>query len=404
MGLVFQSIARTGTARTGIARLNAGEVVYVAEGGALFAGAAAVVVDPYILIGSGVMDLSGDTSPSVIFTPAVADGIAIAAGTSPVIAHYLADASGVITTGGQPEIFVDYLADASGVITASGQPDITAHYLGNASGLAEFAGESPYGIEYTPSSGGLIETASEAPYYVNYIAPEVTGGLSADSSAPGTPEYKPDAGGSSLFDGTAPAYPEFSIIASGDASTTGTASPIVAHYIDIIGGQGLAQFDGVATVIFTIDVKGLPVFIRRFDGDIRLSLSQDGGIIKIRGGQPDMDDGMETAVNISLFSQGDWWGNALAEDGEQIGSTFLDSLRAPLTNQARLNVIESVRSALSWLTDTGISSSIDVQATIPGLNRLDISLTIRQPEKAPTIFRYTVNWQNQRVLLQEAAA
>jgi len=343
MGLVSQSIARTNKARTGVARLNSGQVVYIAEGGAATGGAAQVTVNPYVVV-----------------------------------------ATGGASTGG----------------TATGKAD----YNGQSAGGLLSGGTAPFSFEFSAIATGGPLTDGIAPTSADYIDTAATGGAILAGDAPALAEYTGNSAGGAITGGTAPAYPELFGSSSGGATTGGTATNIYADYFDIVGGQGGALFGGVATVIFTIDVKGLPVFIRRFDGDVRLSLSQDGGIIKIRGGQPDMDDGMETAVNISLFSQGDWWGNALAEDGEQIGSTFLDSLRAPLTNQARLNVIESVRSALSWLTDTGIASSIDVQATIPGLNRLDISLTIRQPEKAPTIFRYTVNWQNQRVLLQEAAA
>jgi phage gp46-like protein len=343
MGLVSQSIALTGIARTGVARLNSGQVVYEAEGGPIFGGDAQYTVDPYIVIASGGAD-----------------------------------------TGGTDPGKADYNGDSSGGLLADGT--------------------APFSIDFSAIATGGADTAGDAPHSADYIDNQAGGGATAAGEAVALAEYIAEGSGQADLGGTAPAYPEMFGNAGGSVVTGGTAVNIYADYFDIAGGQGGAIFGGVATVIFTIDVKGLPVFIRRFDGDIRLSLSQDGGIIKIRGGQPDMDDGLTTAVNISLFSQGDWWGNALADDGEEVGSTFLDSLAAPLTNQARLDVIESAKRALAWMTDTGIAGSVDVQATIPAIGRLDLSITIRQPERAPTVFRYTVNWQNQRVILQEAAA
>lgn len=342
MGLASVNIARTGIARTGAARLNAGFVVYDAEGGAVLSGDAYVTVNPYIGQAGGQADLSGDAT-----------------------------------------VKADYIGQADGDAATSGDASFAPEYALIASGQADLSGDAPNFVDYNANASGQAD-------------------LSGDATA--LADYAGSASGEATFDGTAPGFPEMIGPAGGEAIVSGSASPIIADYFETTAGQGGALFDGTAPVIFTIDIKGLPVFVRRFDGDVRLSLSQDGGIIKIRGGQPEMDDGLETAVNISLFSEGSWWANALAADGEEIGSAFFAALAAPLTNQARLDIIEAARDALAWMTESGIAQAVEITATIPAVGRLDLSITIRQPERAPTVFRYTVNWQNQRVLLQEAAA
>jgi len=116
-----------------------------------------------------------------------------------------------------------------------------------------------------------------------------------------------------------------------------------------------------------------------------------------------MDAGFETALNISLFTESNWWGNSLALPGEEVGSSFTEALRQPLTNQARLDIIEAARASLKWLTDTGVALSVTVEATIPAAGELAMSIKIAQPDRIPQTFRYGINWQNQKIIMQEAA-
>ena len=58
----------------------------------------------------------------------------------------------------------------------------------------------------------------------------------------------------------------------------------------------------------------------RYDGDIQIVHTDDGGAITFSSGQPDMEQGLATAVYISLFTEPGWWGNAVSSPDEQIGS------------------------------------------------------------------------------------
>lgn len=347
MALTLNNIARCGTARTGLAVLSYGAVAYTAEGSAAASGVAG----------------------SYATYKAVASGSAAISSASAVVA-------------------------AAYKITAA--PD-----------AIDLSGTSPYPIIYTPScSGGANIPDQAADVAADYLPPEASGDDPLATS--GSPVYAPlyavaGSGGAAFSALSAEFWPTFIGSVAGSVIASGIASAIRATYLGI-DTSGRAQFasDSEAPVIFAIDTKGLPVFLRTFDGDVRLNLTADGGAITIWGGQPDMDGGLSTAVHISLFTATGWWGNALALDYEDVGSTLEAVLAAPLTNQTRLDVEAAARSALAWLTDTGIASSVEVAASIPSIGQLTLAITIREPAKAPQLFRYGINWQTQRITMEAA--
>ena len=372
MGLDLVNIARANVARVGLARLNAGEVEYTADGSATLSGVALVIVDPYVFTMTGGASLSGDTSPSVSMSP-VCSGIGIVEGAISVAldvkvitagggtatggaatvlwsANYIAPAiTGGLVSGGDAYLLADFIPVPSGSASLSGAAGLAIAFSGAASGGMDFAGAAVVLPEFAFSftgSGGPVATAG-------------------DSDADAEIEYHPPSSGSASTSGLALYTIEIFGAMGGEATLSGTPADLYADYKDVAAFQGGVDITGEAVYIFSIDVKGLPVFIRRLDGDVRLSLSADGGIIKIRGGQPEMDEGLETAVNISLFSEGEYWGNAAAPEAEAVGSGFLASLRVPLSNQARLDVIEAARASLAWLVSSGIATSVEPPATIP---------------------------------------
>lgn len=131
------------------------------------------------------------------------------------------------------------------------------------------------------------------------------------------------------------------------------------------------------------------------DGDLKLYNVGIGSDCDIVNGQPVLDEGLENAVYMSLFSSPGWWGNALIDESEQHISTLENIIdEQPLTNETRLNIEEAARNALAWMISDGIAQNIEVSATIPAIGRADLVIEIFQPERVE--FKYNLNWSAMR--------
>ncbi len=132
------------------------------------------------------------------------------------------------------------------------------------------------------------------------------------------------------------------------------------------------------------------------DGDVRLTPTADGGDITLSEGQPDMDQGLETAVFISLFSGPGWWGNVASTLDEQLGCELEGLREHTLTNQTRLDAEEHARAALAWMVRSGIAARVAVSATLPAVGWLALEVTVTQPAGTERTLRYQINWAAQR--------
>ena len=135
-----------------------------------------------------------------------------------------------------------------------------------------------------------------------------------------------------------------------------------------------------------------------YDGDLRLVHTTEGGAVEFRTGQPLMDQGLETAAYISLFTDSGWWGNEPSEDiGCNLGKILSGTLTTAALNQAR----DEVARSLAWLTADGISDSVDVQVEAAGVGVMYIAITITEPDKlSQTALRYRLNWDAQRSYME----
>ncbi len=133
-----------------------------------------------------------------------------------------------------------------------------------------------------------------------------------------------------------------------------------------------------------------------YDGDVKLIPTDDGGQITIEKGQTVMDDGLETAAYISLFS-GDYWVNAISERDEKCESKLESLFSRNLDNQTRLDAEEYALQALAWMKRQGIAAKIEAEASIPRTGFLGLVVRIYQPDGTVAEFRYQINWENQRV-------
>lgn len=137
----------------------------------------------------------------------------------------------------------------------------------------------------------------------------------------------------------------------------------------------------------------------------RADLAYSNGAIEI-------DDGLETAVIISIFTDrrarpddvvpGDpsdrrgWWGDAYpAVTGDRIGSRLWLLAREKQLPSVVVRAREYVRESLQWMIDDGIAETIDIYAEITSPGTLGILVTIYRPLKGAVEFRYSYAWEAQ---------
>jgi phage gp46-like protein len=141
------------------------------------------------------------------------------------------------------------------------------------------------------------------------------------------------------------------------------------------------------------------------DGDVLLFQTINDGDITITDGITQLTGGFDTAFYLSLFGGNfeddgtqdnplTWWGNLLENEPEgKYVSRTQNLLRGlPATSGNLRRVEEAARRDLQWFLDTGIATSVIIEASIPEYGKVEIagSITV-QGEEIP--FSYTENWK-----------
>ena len=153
--------------------------------------------------------------------------------------------------------------------------------------------------------------------------------------------------------------------------------------------------------------------------DIALAWSPDrfAADLLLGAGQLVSDDGLRTAILISLFSDArapeeavlpedgadrrGWWGDDFAADGSAtgggnatgrnaIGSGLWLLHRAKITPATLQRAREAAFEALGWLVRDGIASAVDVEVEAQG-SRLAIGVTLDRPQ-GPGRQRHDFTW------------
>ena len=138
-----------------------------------------------------------------------------------------------------------------------------------------------------------------------------------------------------------------------------------------------------------------------FDGDLLLTMTEDGADIAVIAGQPAMDGGLSTAVLLSLWTLPGWWGDALTDDPAEKGGCELETaLQGTLSVQTMLDAEEAVRKALAWMVTAGIAARVTVAGQIPRADVLYLTITIDEPSGTAASLRYSLNWRNQSARLE----
>ena len=130
-----------------------------------------------------------------------------------------------------------------------------------------------------------------------------------------------------------------------------------------------------------------------FSGDPKIYIDADGADLTFRGGQPDMDIGVENKVLIGLFTRQGWVGNDLFDQQEEhIGADFEAAAEQPVT----LSALNDIRdAALKALADRSYG---DVDVSVENPTGTTLQVTISLPGGQLTRLMISDNgivWNNQ---------
>lgn len=129
-----------------------------------------------------------------------------------------------------------------------------------------------------------------------------------------------------------------------------------------------------------------------YTGDVQFSVNDDGDWdINYRNGQPDMTDGLDNAVLMSIFCESDTWQNDLTtDDSEKYISEFMDVIdRGSITDETIQNGIQAITKALAWMKTDSIAESIDVTGEAYSVYGLVWTIEINRGDLDN---KYSVNW------------
>ena len=137
---------------------------------------------------------------------------------------------------------------------------------------------------------------------------------------------------------------------------------------------------------------------KRFQGDPAVKITKNGATMTIIDGQLIMDQGLENAVLIALFTKKGFWGNVLVTDpNKKIGSNF-ERQRTIVDVDTLNEVFDDATQALKPLIDSGLAKTIDITVINPYLNHIYTNILIKPPAKDIVELLFInngVNWINQ---------
>lgn len=123
------------------------------------------------------------------------------------------------------------------------------------------------------------------------------------------------------------------------------------------------------------------------------------------------DDGLETAVAISLFTDArvndeqlpyletnkrGWWGDLFSiEDQDKIGSRIWTLDRSKVTNETLNRMNEFCLESLEWMKEDGIADEIGIDSIYNEEKHLITSISINRPDGLTE--RFSVLWDKQEL-------
>jgi len=132
--------------------------------------------------------------------------------------------------------------------------------------------------------------------------------------------------------------------------------------------------------------------------DVHLFQTNDGGEITLTNGVISTNGGLETAIYLSLFGGNEedeeWWGNIDEPDPNkyQISETQRLLKALPLTSANLKRVEDAVLRDLNWMLTTKTATSLEVSASIPNLNKIQIEINVIADDEQQELV-YIENWK-----------
>tara|TARA_Y100000310_G_scaffold243676_1_gene248259 strand:- start:28101 stop:28553 length:453 start_codon:yes stop_codon:yes gene_type:complete len=133
--------------------------------------------------------------------------------------------------------------------------------------------------------------------------------------------------------------------------------------------------------------------------------------LKIQNGDLAFDNGLETAVTISIFSdkrvtedelpdlmtsKRGWWGDMFpVEPNDQLGSRLWTMERDKILTNTLRRSEELIRESLQWMLEDGVARSISVTSSFNENKILISEIFIERPNEDQT--RFQINWEAQEV-------
>ncbi|WP_202883596.1 phage GP46 family protein [Pseudomonas taiwanensis] len=147
--------------------------------------------------------------------------------------------------------------------------------------------------------------------------------------------------------------------------------------------------------------------------DAAMIMTEFGGDLVLFGFDLQRDDGLETAVIISLFTdrrasaeqippeypqddlRGYWGDIANASDADQTGSLLWLLAREKQLPKVLSRAEQYCREALAWMIDDLIATSISVEATFYSMGVMLLVIDIDRPGGTSVRYRFNYEWAAQ---------
>lgn len=145
--------------------------------------------------------------------------------------------------------------------------------------------------------------------------------------------------------------------------------------------------------------------------DIKLAFGSLGGDVVLQGLDLARDDGLETAVVISLFTdrrcsadqlpdnetdQRGFWGDAFATlAGDQTGSLLWLLAREKTINAVLARAKDYATDALKWLLEDKVAAALEIETEYVRRGVLAIAVRVIKPNGDALPFRYEYAWLQQ---------